>query len=116
VAAVVWGWGVARYPVLLPGTSVTLANAGAPEATLVALIVVFIAAVLLVGPAFVLLFVLHSRRLLGADDHGILSAAIAGPAPPGSRPAPQEQPGRAARAIALGLVAVAAVMRRRTRR
>lgn len=64
VAAVTWGWGVAQYPVLLPGSTVTLSNAGAPHATLVALIVVFIAAVLLVGPSFVLLFTLQSRRLL----------------------------------------------------
>jgi len=44
VAAVVWGWGVAQYPVLLPGGTVTLTNAGAPQATMVAVIVVFIAA------------------------------------------------------------------------
>ena len=43
VAAVVWGWGVAQYPVLLPGTAVTLSNAGAPQSTMVAVIVVFIA-------------------------------------------------------------------------
>jgi cytochrome d ubiquinol oxidase subunit II len=39
VAAVVWGWGVAQYPVLLPGTAVTLSNAGAPNDTLVAIVV-----------------------------------------------------------------------------
>ena len=50
IAAVIWGWGVAQYPVLLPGTSVSLGNAGAPQATLVAIIVVFIAAVILVIP------------------------------------------------------------------
>jgi cytochrome bd ubiquinol oxidase subunit II len=37
VAALVWG--VAQYPVLLPGTAVTLTHAGAPQATLVALVV-----------------------------------------------------------------------------
>ena len=56
VAAVIWGWGVAQYPVLLPGTAVTLTNAGAPHTTLVAIIWLFVAAVLLVGPAFALLF------------------------------------------------------------
>jgi cytochrome d ubiquinol oxidase subunit II len=76
VAAVVWGWGVAQYPVLLPGTPVTLANAGAPHATLVALIVLFVAAVLLVGPSFALLFSMQSRRLLGAADQSTLSAAV----------------------------------------
>ncbi len=37
----IWGWGVAQYPVLLPGTAVTLANAGAPQATMVALVALF---------------------------------------------------------------------------
>ena len=69
VSAVVWGWGVAQYPVLLPGTSVTLTNAGAPQATYASLVVVFTAAVLLIGPPFVLLFMLQHRRLLHAD-HG----------------------------------------------
>jgi cytochrome bd ubiquinol oxidase subunit II len=65
VTTVIWGWGVAQYPAVLPGTSVTLANAGAPHATLVALTVVFAAAVLLVGPSFGLLFALHGRQDLG---------------------------------------------------
>ncbi|HSZ03995.1 MAG TPA: cytochrome d ubiquinol oxidase subunit II [Solirubrobacteraceae bacterium] len=67
VAAVVWGWGVAQYPTLLPGTGLTLANGSAPHATLIALIVVFAAAVLLVGPSFLLLFWLHGRRLLESE-------------------------------------------------
>ena len=56
VAAVVWGWGVAQYPVLLPGTTVTLSNAGAPQSTMVAIVVLFIVAVVLIGPSFALLF------------------------------------------------------------
>jgi cytochrome d ubiquinol oxidase subunit II len=75
VAAVIWGWGVAQYPVLLPGTAVTLTNAGAPQATLDALIVVSIIAVVLVGPAFVLLFTLQGRRLLGEDGSETLPGA-----------------------------------------
>jgi cytochrome d ubiquinol oxidase subunit II len=67
VAAVVWGWGVAQYPVLLPGTTLTLDNAGAPHSTLVALVVVFGAAVLLIGPSFALLFNLQGRRVLQAE-------------------------------------------------
>ena len=78
VTAVVWGWGVAQYPVLLPGTPVTLTNAGAPNATYGALVVVFVAAVLLIGPSFVLLFTLQHRRLLQAD-HGDAE----GPSAPG---------------------------------
>ena len=80
VAAVVWGWGVAQYPVLLPGTAVTLTNAGAPHATLVAIIWLFIAAVLLVGPSFALLFALQARQVLQAGDE-----ETDFPARPGSR-------------------------------
>jgi cytochrome bd ubiquinol oxidase subunit II len=67
VACVVWGWGVAQYPVLLPGTGVTLSNAGAPAATLDAVVVLFIIAVAVIGPSFVLLFIMQHRRLLGGD-------------------------------------------------
>jgi cytochrome d ubiquinol oxidase subunit II len=75
VAAVIWGWGVAQYPVLLPGTSVTLTNAGATQATFVALVVVAIAAVILVVPSFALLFILQDRRMLGDGQQGTLPAA-----------------------------------------
>ena len=74
VAAVIWGWGVAQYPVLLPGTGVTIDNAGAPHSTLVALIVVFVAALVLVGPSFVLLFSLQSRRALRSGEPPVLGA------------------------------------------
>jgi len=67
IAAVVWGWGVAQYPVLLPGTAVTLTNAGAPESTLVAILVLFIVAAVLIGPAFGLLYTLQGRRVLSDD-------------------------------------------------
>jgi cytochrome bd ubiquinol oxidase subunit II len=67
VAAVIWGWGVAQYPVLLPGTTVTLTNAGATQATFVALVVVAIAAFILVVPSFALLYALQGRRMLGGD-------------------------------------------------
>jgi len=64
VAAVVWGWGVAQYPVLLPGTAVTLVNAGAPDGTLIAIIWLFAVLVLLIGPSFALLFLLQGKRVL----------------------------------------------------
>ncbi|HTU78986.1 MAG TPA: cytochrome d ubiquinol oxidase subunit II [Solirubrobacteraceae bacterium] len=72
VAAVIWGWGVAQKPALLPRTGLTLADGAAPHGTLVALVGVFIAAVLLVGPSLMLLFWLHGRRLLdgGGADRG----------------------------------------------
>ncbi len=44
VSAVIWGWGVAQYPTLLPGTALSLSTASAPRATLVALIGTFAAA------------------------------------------------------------------------
>jgi cytochrome d ubiquinol oxidase subunit II len=74
VAAVIWGWGVAQYPVLLPGTAVTLTSAGATQATFVALVVVAIAAVILVVPSFALLFILQGRRMLGDGQQGTLPA------------------------------------------
>jgi len=64
VAAVIWGWGAAQYPYLLP-ESLTVSEAAAPDGTLVALLVVFGAAALFVVPALVLLFTLHQRSLLG---------------------------------------------------
>jgi len=123
VAAVVWGWGVAQYPVLLPGTPVTLANAGAPHATLVALIAVFSAAAVLVGPSFALLFRMQSRRLLGEGQHGTLSAAVMPGRtglPPSAqhqqRPSPERRRGPATRGAVLGTIVIAAVIRRPRRR
>ena len=84
VAAVIWGWGVAQYPMLLPRTNVTLSNAGAPHSTLVAVIVVAVVAVVIVVPSFGLLFALQGRRLLGdgglgpgspSDDQGTTEVA-----------------------------------------
>jgi cytochrome bd ubiquinol oxidase subunit II len=69
VAAVVWGWGVAQYPALLPGTGLTLTSAAAPHSVLVTVVVVFVAAALLVGPSFLLLFSLHGRQLLEGGKH-----------------------------------------------
>ncbi len=120
VAAVIWGWGVAQYPVLLPGTAVTLSNAGAPHATLVAIVVLFVVAVVIVGPSFALLFSLQGRRLLHTDDDGTVLAAVpAGqsqpPAgPPGGPPPPAAPPG--VRAAVLALVVVDALVRALARR
>ena len=64
VTAVVFGWGAAQYPALLPGTSLTLASGSALHPILVTVVVVFVAAVALVIPSFLLLFSLHGRQLL----------------------------------------------------
>ena len=69
VAAVVFGWGVAQSPVLLPGTAMTLTSAAAPHSVLVTIVVIFIVAALLVGPSFLLLFSLQGRQLLEGEKH-----------------------------------------------
>jgi cytochrome bd ubiquinol oxidase subunit II len=66
VAAVIWGWGLAQYPDLLPG-SLTLSEAAAPDQTLITLLVVFGAALLIVVPALALLYSLHQRSLLEGE-------------------------------------------------
>ena len=120
VAAVVWGWGVAQYPVLLPGTAVTLTNAGAPYTTLTAIVWLFVAAVVLVGPSFALLFWLQGRRLLHADEVGTVQAtapAYQTQRPAGSpdgSPAPAASPG--VRAAVLALVVIDALIRALARR
>jgi hypothetical protein len=58
--------------VLLPGTTVTLSSAGAPNGTLIALVVLFIIAAALIGPAFALLYLLQGHRLLGAEEPAAL--------------------------------------------
>ena len=63
VVAVVAGWAVAQYPYLLPET-LTVEQGAGDGATLTALIVVFVAALLIVGPALVLLFRLAQRQAL----------------------------------------------------
>jgi cytochrome d ubiquinol oxidase subunit II len=63
VAAVIWGWGVAQHPYLLPKV-LTIAAAAAPSATLTSVLVVFGAAIVLVVPSLALLFVLAQRSLI----------------------------------------------------
>jgi cytochrome d ubiquinol oxidase subunit II len=118
VAAVVWGWGVAQYPTLLPGTSLTLSNAGAPDSTMIAIIVVFIIAVVLVGPSFALLYALQGRHMLGGGEHMALQAVSVGPAGQSMagrhrKPLPEGEHASAATwTAALGVVTIAAVIRR----
>jgi cytochrome bd ubiquinol oxidase subunit II len=63
VVAVVWGWGVAQHPYLLP-TQLTIAAGAAPSATLTGVLIVFGVAVALVIPSIVLLFTLAQRSLI----------------------------------------------------
>ncbi len=63
VAAVIWGWGVAQFPYLLP-TSLDISTGAAPDPTLVSVFIVFGAAVVLVLPALGLLYLLSQKQVL----------------------------------------------------
>jgi cytochrome d ubiquinol oxidase subunit II len=65
VVAVIWGWGVAQFPYLLP-TSLTIGESAAPDPTLDSVLIVFGAAAIVVLPALGLLYWLTQRELL--DD------------------------------------------------
>jgi cytochrome d ubiquinol oxidase subunit II len=70
VATVVWGWGVAQWPYLLP-ESLKVSQAAAPTGTLSTVLVVFGVAAVTILPSFALLYVLDQRSLLpgeGVDD------------------------------------------------
>jgi hypothetical protein len=91
--------------VLLPGTTVTLSNAGAPDDTLVALVILFIIAAALIGPAFALLYFLQGHRLLGGQEPAARPDAV--------QAYPPEDP--MTRIAAIGMVVVASIARRRRR-
>jgi cytochrome d ubiquinol oxidase subunit II len=63
VITVIWGWGIAQYPYLLP-EKLTIAEAAAPGNVLTGLLIVFGLAVVLVLPALGLLFTLAQRKLI----------------------------------------------------
>jgi cytochrome d ubiquinol oxidase subunit II len=64
VAAIVVAWGVAQYPYLL-GTHAAIGTVAAPDSSLLALVVIVVAAIVLVGPSFALLYALQQRQLRG---------------------------------------------------
>jgi cytochrome bd ubiquinol oxidase subunit II len=65
--AMLWGWGVAQYPAILP-RSLTLRAAAAPTASLVAELVVVGVIALTVAPAFLLLYRLAQRGVLAEEE------------------------------------------------
>jgi cytochrome bd ubiquinol oxidase subunit II len=67
VAAVIWGWGIAQHPYLLPQV-LTIDDAAAPSATLTAVLIVFGAAVVLVLPSIALLYTLAQRELIEESE------------------------------------------------
>jgi cytochrome bd ubiquinol oxidase subunit II len=62
-ALLIWAWGVAQSPDVLPGVA-TIDDVAAPDATLTSVIVVFVFAVLILGPSFGLLYTLQRRASL----------------------------------------------------
>jgi len=63
VVAVVWGWGVAQHPYLLP-KALTIDAGAAPGDTLTSVLIVFGFAVLLVGPSLALLYTLAQKGMI----------------------------------------------------
>ena len=63
VVAVIWGWGAAQYPYLLPET-LTIENGAGSSETLTAVLIVFGIAVVTVLPALGFLYTLDQRSLL----------------------------------------------------
>jgi len=63
VAAVIWGWGVAQWPYILP-TSLKVSAAAAPSASLTMLVAVFGVAAVIILPSLARLYVLDQRDLL----------------------------------------------------
>jgi cytochrome d ubiquinol oxidase subunit II len=64
VTAVIWGWGVAQFPYLLP-TSLRIDQAAAPDPTMTIIFIVFAVAAVFVLPSLALLYTLSQRELLG---------------------------------------------------
>ena len=66
MVAIIWGWGVAQYPYLLP-TDLTIAAGAGPDATLTMVLIVFVVALVLVIPSIVLLYTLTQRSILQSE-------------------------------------------------
>jgi cytochrome bd ubiquinol oxidase subunit II len=63
VVAVVWAWGVAQFPYLLPQT-LTISAGAAVNSTLIEILIVFGVAIALVVPSLALLYTLSQRSVL----------------------------------------------------
>jgi cytochrome bd ubiquinol oxidase subunit II len=67
VVAVIWGWGVAQWPYLLPQTLKVSAGA-APDATLWTVLIVFGIAAVVILPSLGILYYLDQRSLLEPEQ------------------------------------------------
>lgn len=85
VAAILWAWGVAQYPLLLV-PDVSVADAAATDAVLIATLVVFGIGALILAPSLIYLYSLFQRgRAAGSGDgdgHGPLGGGAPGQSPP----------------------------------
>jgi cytochrome d ubiquinol oxidase subunit II len=77
LVAVIWGWGVAQFPYLLP-EKLTIADGAGASASMTGVLIVFGVAVLLVLPAIALLFTLAQRSMIEETErpqpHGTLGS------------------------------------------
>ena len=122
VAAAVFGWAVAQYPVLLP-PRLTIAAAAAPAGTEATELVVVGIIVVLVIPSFSVLFRLaHSGRLGEAEvtSESLLARGDRPPGSPAGLPSPggtaviqPPRPSRLTAAIVVAMVAVEKLRRLR---
>jgi cytochrome bd ubiquinol oxidase subunit II len=83
VAAVIWGWGVAQWPYLLP-QKLTITDAAAASATLTGLLVVFGVAVVVVLPAIALLYTLVQRNVIEEASRPTVRPSTPGDGPTGA--------------------------------
>jgi len=67
VASLVFAWGFAQSPYLLPG-ALTIAQAASPQSTEVLLVIVTLGVVLVIGPAMGLLYYLDQRGALESPE------------------------------------------------
>ncbi len=74
VAAVIAGWGIAQYPLLLPG--LTVRQAAAPHDTLVAVVISVLAGAVILFPSLAVLFRLVLR---GRFEHGVSPTSAPSP-------------------------------------
>jgi cytochrome d ubiquinol oxidase subunit II len=77
VVAVIWAWGVAQHPYLLPQV-LTIDAAAAPATTLTAVLIVFGVALVVVAPALGLLFILVQRNLVEETERPAYDGGTAG--------------------------------------
>jgi cytochrome d ubiquinol oxidase subunit II len=77
VVSVIWAWGVAQHPYLLPQV-LTIDAAAAPASTLTAVLIVFGIALVVVVPALALLLTLVQRNLVEETERPAYDGGTAG--------------------------------------